>query len=269
MSYVKINDLLIGSNTRLMLTAVNDTGSGSVTKRSESYFGFDGCEDFDITFNARTVTVAGTLFGESLADIAALKRLLTEACNPKEEIQLCYNDGCKSYYSPARAEELPVFSKVTNVVYRFIVYFKLCKFWWYGEKTSVPVMKRENNLFGTFALPRAFTKATIGSTVYNGGAVSTPPLFAIKVLKARTADFTVSNVTYDRHNTIESYTAEIGETITVDCEYCTVTSDKNGNLAQYITEDSTFFRLEKGKNEIAFSTADEACAVYREKYMGV
>lgn len=268
MSYVKIKNLIIGSNERTMLTAVNDMGSGSVNKRSESFYGFDGCIDSDITFAPRTVSVSGTLFGDSMQDIDGLKRTLSEACNPKEEIELCYNNGYKSYYSPAYAEGLPTFSKLENKTYRFVIYFKLYKFWWYGPLVSRPVMKRADNVYGTFSLPRALTVSTIGAIIQNGGTAAAEPIFKIKFAKARTADFAITNATYQKHIKIESYSVAAGEILTVNCGDCSVTSDVNGNIIEYLSEDSTFFNIEVGKNDITFSGEDEASVEYREKYIG-
>ena len=278
MSYVKIGDFLISSaDKRIMLTSVSDSGSGNVARKETSFPGYDGNEISDITYTSRAIMVHGTLFGDSVEDVEELKMKLRYACNPLEKTEIYYHNGAKEYYAEAYPSSLPTFSKLNNHTYQFIVYLDLNAFWWLSpSEIRKGVFVREDNIKGQLSFPQAFTVRHQGAEIYNNGAVATPLEIDISVLSDFKESLIIRNTTYDLSVVIEDYSFTSGEIISlnmgVNDEY-TIKSSLNGNIVKYLTEDSEFFRLEKGYNLIECGN-DTALALsivlrYRERFPGV
>lgn len=274
MSYVKIGDMVIGSNKRIMFTGVTDSGNGTVTRKEYSFAGYDGKEYDSTTFNSRLVAVHGTLFGNSVEDVATMQMELRNACNPQNEVEVFYHNGHKEYYAKAYPSELPVFSKVNNRTYQFIVYLDLNSFWWLSPSEIIEgVFVREDNIKGLLSLPQGFTQRTQGADIYNNGAVSAPLEIDISIFETFSDSLVIRNATYDLSVTIENYTFTEGEIISINMgnagEY-TITSSINGNIIKYLSEESEFFNFEKGYTRLECDHSGiSVVARYRERFLGV
>ena len=275
MSYVKIGNFEINSaSKRIMFRGVTDSASGSVSRKETKYPGYDGAEYSDITLDSRMITVNGTLFGNSVADVNKLKNDLLTACNPLEKVQIYYHNGDKEYYAEAYPSSLPTFSKLNNHTYQFIVYLDLNAFWWLSpSEINEGVFVRKDNIKGSLSLPQAFTIKEQGADIYNNGAVATPVVIDISVHEAFSETLVIRNVTYDLSVVIENYTFAKDEIISINMgtsdEY-TIISSVNGNIVKYLSEDSEFFNLEKGYNRLECNRVGiSVVARYRERFLGV
>lgn len=275
MSYVKIGNIEINSaSDRIMLRSVTESAGGTVSRKESKYPGYDGAEFSDITFNPRMVTVNGTLFGNSVADIKKLQNDLQLACNPLEKAEVYYHNGYKEYYAEAYPSELPVFEKLNEHTYRFAIYLDLFAFWWLSSSEIIEgVFVRNDNIKGTFSLPSAFTIRNQGADIYNNGAIAAPLIIDISIEESFNETLVIRNATYDLSVIIEDYTFEKGEIIFINMgtsdEY-TIVSSINGNIAKYLSEDSEFFSLEKGYNRLECDHSGiNVVARYRERFLGV
>ncbi len=275
MSYVKIGNFEISSaSKRIMLRSVQDSASGSVSRKETQYAGFDGAEYSDITLNPRMVAVNGTLFGESIGDVQKLKDELQRACNPLEKAEIYYNNGDKEYYAEAYASGLPTYEKLNNNTYRFIVYLDLFAFWWLSpSEINEGVFVRENNIKGSLSLPQPFTVRAQGAVIYNNGSIAVPLVIDISIHEAFAETLVIRNATYDLSIVIEDYTFLEGEIISINMgtgdEY-TIKSSLNGNIIKHLSEESEFFKLEKGYNRLECARVGiSVVARYRERFLGV
>lgn len=275
MSYVKIGNIEISSiSNRIMLRSVTGSGNGNVSRKESIYPTYDGAEISDITFNSRTVTVNGTVFGNSVEDVKKLQNDLFLACNPTQETEIYYHNGHREYYAKAFPSELPVFEKLNNRTYRFAIYLDLYAFWWLSPaEINEGVFIRQNNIIGTLSLPQAFTIRCQGADVYNNGAISTPLVIDISIHEDFSERIVITNVTYDLSVVIENYTFTKDEIISINMgtsDDYTVTSSINGNIIKYLSEESEFFFLERGYNRLECNHSGiSVVARYRERFLGV
>lgn len=275
MSYVKIGNMEINSASgRIMLRSVTDSASGNVSRRESKYPGYDGSEVSDITFNPRTVTVNGTLYGNSVEDVKKLQNDLMLACNPTQEAEVYYHNGHREYYAKALPSELPVFNKLNNHTYQFAIYLDLRAFWWLSpSEINEGVFVRENNIKGSLSLPQPFTVRKQGADIYNNGAIAVPLVIDISIHEAFKETLVIRNATYDLSVVIENYSFTKDEIISINMgtsDDFTVTSSVNGNIIKYLSEESEFFSLEKGYNRLECDHSGiSVVARYRERFLGV
>lgn len=272
MSYVKIGNVEIGNNPRMMLLSVIDSASGSVARREVSFAGFDGSSYFDISYKPRGFTVQGAIFGSSAADLEAQKIMLTNACDCKSETDVYYFNGAHEYYAKAFPSQLPKYTKKSNTTCMFSVTLDICGFYWLSPHEIVNgVFERSDNLYGTFTLPRPFTKRSQGAKLINGGSVPVPPVFEITTERSLAArDITITNESYSSFIKLQSYAIAANEIITIDCSGCTAESTVNGNIVKYISDDSSFFMVELGENSLICNDSELTVKIrWRERFLGV
>lgn len=269
MSYVKIGNLEIGSNKRIMLTRVES--SNNTSRRETRYAGYDGADFDDITIEPRMVTVKGILFGSSYSDIKALQKALSNACNPKKEVEVRYYNGDAEYYAKA-LPSLPVYAKVNNFTYQFIIYLEISKFYWLSAEEIVQgIYRKTDNVFGEeLMFPRALTILEQGADIYNMGSVEVPVIIEIAASESFTDTITIKNVTYNKQIVIENYTVTEGEVITIDTDEQTVTSSIQGNIIAYLSENSELFNLPLGYTRIECEREGlTIVSKYRERFLEV
>jgi phage-related protein len=271
LSYVKIRDVVLGSNKRIMLTGITNTANGETSRRETAYAGYDGADFEDITLRPRMVTVNGTLFGTTLQDIDELKRTLIDACNPKEEAEVRYHNGAREYYAKA-LPTLPTFNKISNTVYQFIIYLEISKFYWLSSTDIVQgVFRTINNIYGEdISLPRPFSLREQGADIYNHGSVAAPLIIELTATESFTDTIVIKNTTYNKEIRIENYSVTAGEVITINTDEYTVTSSLNGNIISYISENSELFNLPCGLTRIECERVGLTIVTkYRERFLGV
>lgn len=128
-------------------------------------------------------------------------------------------------------------------------------------------------------LPAIATLRSSKASIYNYGDVEIYPLITLQNNKvadvlSEESNITLTNLTTGKTITIE-YQMSAGENITLDLESRAITSDINGNIVTYISDDTVLsdFYLAVGKNDIVIeaSSADNIFAIahYSNQYISV
>jgi hypothetical protein len=182
---------------------------------------------------------------------------------------LKYCNDYGEYFSECVAD-LPQYGKRITSKLPFKVTFNLYNvFWKSAKKYSYNVSERVNLLSSPFIFDAnvdsgkiAFTSRTNSVNMVNNGDVNAPVIItatctgsgnAIKISKSESVFIELN------------YNFVSGETITINTENMTIESNLNGNIIKYLSNDSTFFTLDFGVNNIS-AAIDQPVVVKAEFY---
>ena len=252
-----------------------EPNKGSTDVKTVKIIGENGKRVTDSTYNAREVTAKGVIVAHSVNELAELRRRLCVACDGKTEDFLYYDIGDAHYKTPAIAE-IPTFGGIKGLTLEFSLSFKMYRFFWYNATEKItPIYKIIPHVSTPFTLPMVLSSRIDGNTLSNSGDVPTPFILSIFVngLAPTAGGIHIRNATTGEILKI-NYIASVGETIVIDTEEMTATSDKNGNVIRYIDRTSNFFNIPVGESEIKTINTDTDTAIianvsYYERYIGV
>ena len=251
---------------------------GSVTRQTLSYPDMDGCDYGEMLYEPRIVTINGYIYAPSRRELPRLRAELTRMCNGKDKGTLKYFNGYRSYQAEA-VGELPKFSAGTGAVLPFVCNFELFQFYWSSDRETIAsAYQRVDKLRDTVQFPCVLTERVSAPAVLNQGDVQADMVILIRCSAVKEGEYSdtrldIVNQDTGAHIALD-YDIRQGETITIDTEACTVTSDLAGNMLHRMNETSDFFKLAPGHNLIKtvdYSTAKSVSVEihYREKFVGV
>lgn len=272
MSFMKLNNLLIGNSYRIMLTSVSFSDV-STRKHIATYVDTDGEYWSDLTFSPRTITINGTFFADSFEDSKKIRRQIISNCNPVESQKMVYDDGNRTYYANVYAD-IPTFAKISNRAEKFSIVCNIPDFWLRGEEINKGLYQIHDNIYGEFSLPRAFSILESGARFEIDGDAPIIPRFIISSdVDTEVPSISITNVSSGEHITLEDYNFSAGEIVTIDCEAWTdtnrVISSVNGNIIRYVAPNSTFFQIQNGDRVECLTSGLTVTCSYRERYRGV
>lgn len=256
-------NILFHTSSPYTLTDVTGVNEGEVTAQEIEYVTADGREYENMRYNPRTVTVTAFINANEATEYQKYRRRLMSVLNGKNKGELYYTENGVTYFSEARCF-LPVWgTKQVQGKQTFTAEFELYKFYWKAEnKLKRLLYEKKDMLKDTFTLPMVFTEITDSAFVYNYGDIEcgyVMTVFCPYNDENEVTSFTVSNITAGTKLHFD-YALSPGEKVTVKSSQTefTVTSSKSGNIIHKLSDDSDFFTLEKGKNNIRISTDNTA-----------
>lgn len=278
----RFNDIVISSGKGKMeygflLTEKPNTDSGNITCNEKNYIDTDGADYGDIYFAPRDFDIKGAILARNNAEKNRLRQRLIAACNPKQTIELFYNNGFQKFYAPAMTTALPEFGEEMPGILPFIIPMRIPGFYWLSEgEEKNNIFIRTKEIKNTFQLPMKFSTRQSEASIYNYGDVATAPIFKIVCQeKSSLSQIKLENTTTEKQICLQYQVEQddgetgVNETITIDCENCSVTSSKNGNILNCITADSEFFLLEVGCNDIKCTLPGAiVSSTHRHRYLG-
>ena len=251
----------------------------------------DGATDIGGTFQTRDITIEGALASvpQNMAGIAAARRLITLALNPKDGAgTLDYTNDLGTWRITAKPISSPAFSSkdATDPYQRFQIVFHASDPCWTDVSDTVETLTAE----GTgLAIPAAGvgipvdglaveTVSTIKGKsiiVTNSGDVPCPVLIRFygettnpKIINATTGEYIRIVKTIALGDYVEINTAFGVKTVMIS-ESGSIT-----NASMYLDLLSTFFQLAVGNNQLTFTDegaapGSSAIITYRNRYIGV
>ncbi len=128
-----------------------------------------------------------------------------------------------------------------------------------GTSTNVPLYKRQKLLSTPFTLPCRFGSLTIGEALEVKGWIEVEPVIKMYYPKAleNSEEITITNHTSGAKIKL-NYAPRAGETLTFDIKKRKATSDIEGNIINYLSDDTFLgdFVLKPGKNVIDIEIGD-------------
>ncbi len=249
----------------------------------------DGATDIGGTFQTRDITIEGALTPQSMTEIAATRRLMVQALNPKDGAgTLDYINELGTWRISAKPVSSPAFASkdATDPYQRFQIVFHASDPCWTDVSYTVRTLTEAG---AGLAIPQAGIGipvdgiavelvATINGKsiiIDNGGDVPCPVLIRFygeamnpKVLNATTGEYIRIAKTIALGDYVEVNTAFGAKTV--------VTSESGviSNGSAYLDLQSTLFQLVVGNNQLKFSddgvaAGSSATITYRNRYIGV
>lgn len=252
--YIKFKDVTISNlSGGFVLQDVVGEDGGQVTKRTINYIDTDGASYADFSFNPRQIEIDGFINADCFEQMDKMKRQLINACNPKEVFKIEYCNRNKIYTANAICEQLPVFERRFNYSWNmlFKIYITLPDFYWNGaDKIKKHLFSLKDEVLTSFTLPCVFTSLNNNNFITNSGDVSVFPNYIIKNENPQAAEVVeITNKETGQKITF-NYTFAAGETVIINSEKQTATSDINGNVSSGFSIDTEFFAVDKGVTEI-------------------
>lgn len=248
----------MGGGSHPLINVIELSGFGLPTPDYDEieYSGENGVTTIGKKDLARTMTISADLNGgqtelmkmlkvfyypgELFCDFGNVKRKISCKCiTPPDEIERNYNCGINTFTVQFKAD-YPYFSDCYD--------------------TTQSLAGYENLITTEFTLPCVFTKKLQNGECYNRGDLICYPVINIEARNEPVSADTllvVSNSTTGA--TIEiNFVMNLGEIVTIDLNTRRIKSSILGDITAHLAEgvDLSKFYLQKGKNEIAFSTSD-------------
>jgi len=264
------------SRTPFFLTKIEGIGDVEANIQTQKAPYQDGSTFIDSTLSERVITIEADI----LKDFQTNRQLLSKVLNPKNEIELKYEDKGITRYIKGVPEHVPIFPDTRGTPTRKAMIGILCPnpYWLTEEKVDQLVVWKGGLEFPlelpTFFAQQSNNKAKI---LFNDGDVETPifltfhgPATApIKIINVTTGEFIEVNQSLLVGERLEINTAFGQKKVTK-----VLADGTEVNAFHYISLDSTFFQLIPGNNLLDYSTgADyERAAVkitWRNRYLSV
>lgn len=239
---------------------------GSTIYQREDYADTDGDEIAGATYDPRVITIDGHIIAETLAERFALRRALYRVMDGKTAGTLTYTNDIGTW-TIAAVPRLPTVGKpsVGRLISTAVFEFEAPSFYWTAaaEKTA-PLYRRQDLITFPFTLPAVWTERLMSADVMNNGSLDAPPVIIIggegvgaglQEVGEKKITITVANAAGREQKFILNYTPQKGETVMVDCDKMTVSSDMNGNLIKYLDIASDFPVVSVGKNTITLTNS--------------
>jgi hypothetical protein len=250
-----------------------EPNEGETEYQTSSYINQDGIDIRNITYAQRVIKLDGHILANTKVEFDEFKKALIKACNGKTKANLYYTNDYDKYYSECIAD-IPQFGDYMYTVQPFSITFTLYNFYWKNVNTlNFEIFKRTDLVIDKFTLPCIFTDRTNKADITNNGDVEAESIITITNLSSSAdTEIEIKNNTTSEFIKL-NYEMSANEVITINTENMTIKNQSGTNLIKYITNDSIFFKLIIGINEIEVLNGNNAdiTAVlsFNEKYIGV
>ncbi len=258
-----------GGEDSIRITSIGGLGVPSYERRTYTSYDFDGAVESMRRLPPRTVTVGGDILGGRSA-VAHILKVLSSPCKMiiscddfEREIRVC---ACQAELSDKN-----------KAFTRFALSLTCDDPYFYDAKeTRVGLYVREKLINAQTELPAMFTKRTTSASIRITSDRDVEP--TILILGSRNPDETEGRIVIENKLTGAVFTLlyvpENDEIITIDISKRTITSDINGNLIGYISDDSFLSDLVIGNEGAEFVTTGygatgnvSAYIIYQNKYL--
>ena len=245
-----------GASSPLRITEIDGLG---LTEREYSvavYANYDGQNTFNSRAVARTITIALELCGK---DISAIIRSAINVFSKSGTLRI--TDEHTDRKITCHQVQMPELSRVLKgQILAFVIQF-VCDspFFEDAEDSILPLYQREKLISSPFSLPCMFGKITAGANIEIRGGISVEPIISIYCPQAfeGVENIIVSNETTGKVIKLD-YAPSDNEKIVIDVKNRKITSSKNGNIINYLTEDTFIgdFVLAPGLNILTVNIGD-------------
>lgn len=269
--WFEFKDIKISNAGDYILSGTSNLESGSASKREITYIDYDGCDIKDIFYSKRMFEISGFIQAFDEETMVKLKRRLISACSLKDKLRIKYCNREQIYSAECYFDRLPTFEARKEWYLPFKLYVTIPGFFWQSSQAhEVKLFKYKDEITDTFTLPCVFTSIVNSATVVNRGDEKTYPIFTVTCENSNAGStIQISNHTIGKIINI-NYATSAGEIVTIDTFNQRVISNINGNITRYISLDTDFFALEKGKNSLECDSIGNIITLeYYENYLGV
>ncbi len=275
----KFGKLEMGTNTPVQLTEILGIGLPSKSVTNVQFRGAPGVHQTSIRDNARVITIKGEFYGRR-EDVKRFFRVLYHECT----IKFMFGDDRRQITGKCMNPD--DFVNVGGGIKSFVIQFE-CDFPYFEDffTTNIAILTRRNhfpNLYENgewyIQLDAVATTRHSEADITNFGDVEIYPI--IKISNAReislfgNESIDIYNETTDVHIKL-NYTIALDELITIDLPNREIISNINGDITNYISDDTELsaFKLALGTNHISVATGTDTtaltCAVeYKNNYVG-
>lgn len=215
-----------------------------------SFADYPGQTTIAVKERARTITIGGDVYSKDTKLLEKLSNVLSD------KVLLIVSTDRKKRRTDAKITNFEIYNKFSGY-YGFVIQLEADDPYFYElNESNYNIFNRKNLITGNFVCPCVFTKRITSARIINNGTMSIYP--RIKIYDV------CSNGKYDLNNTLTvinkttnsfiklNYTTTDTETITIDFEDRSITSDINGDISYYLDKNcylSDFFVI-SGENEI-------------------
>lgn len=240
----------------------------------------DGSQIHDVLLSDRIISVRATIKCESREELYYEKKRISKILNPKlGSLKLIYKNDYKTYREYGYIDgEIDFKERINNIGIVNMTFICPNPFW-LDEVDIVSQLKYTRNngfrfpaVFSTRFAAMSYRKKIlnngdidIGCIIEYSGAAINP-----KIINETTGEFIKVNRTLVSGQKLVINTIEGEETVDIIAADGTKT-----NVFNWITNDSTFFKLRMGENILSYSSENETNAdviinvIYSNKYVGV
>jgi len=235
--------------------------------------GQDGSTITNVRLMNREITLRGTIRGRTKDEIAIYRSRLLRVFSPKSKGRIIYEYGNVKRQIECQVETGPRFSKLQTFKYQDFLIDILCPNpFWTAIEPATTVMK---SFDGGFVFPMSFyiEFGTVGTHIIldNDGDVETPVFLE---LTGKLVTPVIKNLTTGEEIKINR-TIETGDILEIGTEFGNKYVRINGeNAFHYVDEDSDFFNLVVGENQLEYTAAESDensnCIIsFYPRYLGV
>lgn len=260
--YIRFNGIEFGKGNKYLFSEFNPNDC-NIGRQEYKPIEKDGIIVGDTTYNARVVSLKGTIIAENRQELFLLVQQLTSACNGKTVANLIYFDGINKYQAEAIAD-LPVFGEITlKRTVQFNINFTIPKFYWNSFDEHI-VDGHLESFDGTYDF-----NVEIGFTdkIY--------PI--ITIFAQRTAESSTITITNKTNGNAFSLILDKGyNSYYVDTEYGTVTKNQSSvitDVSEILSDFTEWFLVPNATNKISVkstnATTSKMRLTYRYRYVGV
>jgi hypothetical protein len=252
------NTLGLGTPPSVFVTQKTYTQDGSTYIRSN--------------YENRKIDFEFTLIATDSADMIASKQNLYEKLNPRQGEQTMTVELYTTLYITALCDGIiPLAGNSKGNYWQTFQISFTCHdpFFWDTENSQLFTPFSGGFSF-PFSFPFSLGTPAATQTLVNAGDVETPVRI---VLVGPIQEAIITNTTTNESIYLTE-DIDPGETVTINTQTKTVSSDVKGNVFNYISEDTTFWTLQPGNNTVTYKTSTNisgsSCTVYwKDRYTGI
>lgn len=278
-------DTVGGDLEDILLSHIEGIGQPTSTSQKTQGVDQDGCTADDALLDNRVIQLSATIRTKNRVELDKLKRKVYRVVNPKTynnetgkrgELLLYYTNNVKTYRIYARVEDAVEFKERKNNHDKATISFLCVDPYWLDEHDTTAVVKSSTGgLKFPMSLPTEFAKISYHCEIDNDGDVETPLIITFvgeaenpKILNKTTGEFIKVNMTISQNEKLVINTSRGQETVNL------VTPYETRDVFDNIDLNSTFFKLQVGKNLLEYSSdmeiaQDSVSIEYSKKYIGV
>lgn len=255
---------LCGSSSPFHVTNILGLGLPECEYITATYSGYDGQETLSSSYFARSITISGDIVSKNLrADLTnAVDIMSAPGYLYIESDDMNRRIYCNQTVFPDAERILR--GKICTFAIQFV-----CDspFFENAEDTSVALYSRSKELSTPFSLPSVFGTTVAEATINLKSRNKVEPKIHI-ICPSELSNATsviINNLTTDKKIEL-LYTLSAGEEIVVDIKNRTVTSSVNGNIINYLSDDTFLsdFCFEEFSNNISATVGDINAGIFIE-----
>lgn len=233
------------------------------------FLNYDGQTETNSAYPARTITIAGDIFG-----------------NPRQKaknaMKILSRSGTLSIIDGEDVKQIEVnnakvaFSDKNSSYWQFTLQF-VCDYPHFSAKdfSEVPVCERIDLITDSTTLPAVFTRRISSSNINNDGDILCEPVFLIRGGTPAEGAGSIE-IEVNSKKLVLDYTLSEGELVTVDISQRSITSSIKGNILSSLAENSYLYDmlLPVGENSVKVTANDANAAAcvslrYKKNYLTI